>query len=482
LAVLLVLDIGSSSVRSSLWDERAEPVDEAAKLPYQRRTAPDGTAQVDADALLDLTAQAIDAALEGGHEVSAVAMSTMWHCLLGLDTEGRPATPVYTWADRRAAHAAARLRERLDERAVHARTGCPLHSSYWPAKLAWLHGASPEATRRVRTWVSPGEYVHRRLFGDAPVSTSMASATGLLDQHQCRWDPELASAVGAAGALPEIDDAPLRGLREEWARRWPSLRDVPWFPPVGDGACSNVGTGCVTHDRAALMVGTSGALRVMWAVDDVRIPPGLWCYRADARRVVMGGALSDGGSVVAWLRRLTRLPPEEETEREIAAMEPDAHGLTVLPLLSGERGPGWADEASATIAGLSLATDPLQLLRASLEAVALRFALIDELLKEALPEERHVIATGGGLVASPAWTQIMADALGRPVTASAVEEGSSRGAALLALEALGTIDSLEAVEVPLGETFEPDPRHTAAYKRALARQRELYEATIEIMR
>ena len=132
-------------MRSSLWDERAEPMGEATKLPYQRRTAPDGTAQVDADALLELTAQAIDAAVRGGHEISAVAMSTMWHCLLGLDEQGRPATPVYTWADRRAAHAAARLRERLDERAVHARTGCPLHSSYWPAKLAWLHGSSPEA-------------------------------------------------------------------------------------------------------------------------------------------------------------------------------------------------------------------------------------------------------------------------------------------------------------------------------------------------
>ena len=452
---------------------------EAAKLAYQRRTAPDGTAQVDADALLDLTAQAIDAALAMGHDVSAVAMSTMWHCLLGLAADGTPATPVYTWADRRAADAATELRERLDERAVHARTGCPLHSSYWPAKLAWLHASAPSAVARVRAWVSPGEYIQRRLFGDAPVGTSMASATGLLDQHRRHWDREVAEAVGAADALPAIDDTPLRGLRDEWARRWPSLRDVPWFPAVGDGACSNVGTGCVTHDRAALMVGTSGAMRVMWAADDVPIPPGLWCYRADARHVLMGGSLSDGGSVVAWLRRLTRLPSPAEAEREIAAMAPDAHGLTVLPLLSGERGPGWADEASAAVAGLSLATEPIHLLRASLEAVALRFALIDELLMDALPEERHVIATGGGLVASPAWTQIMADALGRPVTASAVREGSSRGAALLALEALGEIDSLEAADVPLGETFEPDARHTAVYRRALARQRDLYDATVE---
>jgi len=114
-----------------------------------------------------------------------------------------------------------------------------------------------------------------------------------------------------------------------------------------------------------------------------------------------------------------------------------------------------------------------------MEAVALRFALTDRLLDGALPGERRVIGTGGGLVASPAWTQIIADALGHPVTASAVEEASSRGAALLALEASGQIEALEAIEAPEGETFEPDSAATEVYGRALERQRSLYEATVD---
>ena len=186
---------------------------------------------------------------------------------------------------------------------------------------------------------------------------------------------------------------------------------------------------------------------------------------------MIGGSLSDGGSVVAWLQRLTRLPEDlAEAERAIAAMAPDAHGLTVLPLLSGERGPGWSDAAGATIAGLTPATEPLDLLRAGLEAVALRFRLIELELSEALPGERDVVGTGGGLVNSPAWTQIMADALGRPVALSEVDEGSSRGAALLALEALGHLERAEEVDAPLGETFEPDPDRTEAYRGALERQ------------
>jgi gluconokinase len=462
-------------VRASLWNADGSSRDEAAQLPHQARSAPDGTSELDPEALLERVVQAIDAAMESGPEVEAVATSTLWHALLGLGGDERPLTPIYSWADRRAAAAAARLRGELDEDAVHERTGCRLHSSYWPAKLAWLRESDRERFDRVRHWVSPGDYIQRRLLGDAATSISMASGTGLLDQRSCRWDAELAR--GIEDRLAPIDDAPRSGLEPEWAKRWPALPDVPWFPAWGDGACSNLGSGCGGPDRAALMVGTSGALRVLWRTEEVpELPRGLWRYRADAHRVVIGGSLSDGGSVVAWLRRLARLPELGEAERAIAAMAPDAHGLTFLPLLSGERGPGWSDAAGATIAGLTPATEPLDLLRAGLEAVALRFRLIDLELSRALPGERAVVGTGGGLVNSPAWTQIMADALARAVTLSKVEEGSSRGAALLALEALGHIERAEDVEAPLGETFAPDRGRAAAYEAALERQRALYDA------
>ena len=46
------------------------------------------------------------------------------------------------------AGAATELRGRLDEEAVHRRTGCVLHSSYLPAKLLWLSREDPDAFRR----------------------------------------------------------------------------------------------------------------------------------------------------------------------------------------------------------------------------------------------------------------------------------------------------------------------------------------------
>ena len=479
---VLSIDVGSSSVRAALHDASGDAVDGSeAQLDHEFDQTAEGGATTDADGLLDLVARAVDGALARGGDarISCVAAGTFWHSVLGVDRDGRPTTPILTWADRRAAGAAGELRERLDEEEIHRRTGAPLHSSYWPAKLLWLKDADPDAFDRTERWLSPADYFYARLFGGPPtIGTSMASATGLYDQNRNRWDaPTLAALPADEAQLPALSDEPRTGLLEEWARRWPALREVPWFQAVGDGACSNVGSGCTGSDRLALMVGTSGAMRVLWKAEEVEVPPGPWCYRADRERFVMGGALSDGGNLVGWLRETLRLPDPDETEKLLARMEPDSHGLTFLPILNGERGPAWADRANGTISGLAMSNTPVEILRAAMEAVAYRFALIAEMLEVASPGDKQVIATGGGLLGSPTWTRIMADALGRPVTVSGVQEASARGATLLALEALGG-PGIEQRETPLDETFEPDPEAHEIYREALARQRRLYDAVL----
>jgi gluconokinase len=481
---VLALDLGSSSVRAGLVAADGSTPAAGARRPYKLDTGGDGRSQADPDALVDLAASAIDEALAErprDFEIAGVGMSALWHSVLGVDRFGQATTPALTWADSRAADEARELRARLDERALHRRTGCVLHSSYLPAKLRWLARTQPDVVKSTAGWVSPGEYLLMRFCGVAQVSTSMASGTGLLDVHRGTWDEEALRAAGIdADQLAELSDEPLAGLQGEWAQRWPALARLPWFPAMGDGACSNLGCGAVGPERAALMVGTSGALRVAWRGDRADVPEGLWCYHAGGGRLLMGGALSNGGNVVRWLRETLRLPGDDldAAEAEIAAMAPLSTGLTVLPLLAGERGPTYADDAHGAIAGLSLSTTPAQLLRATLEGIALRFALVADRLEDALPGIEEVLATGGGMRASAAWRQIMADALGRPVTESRVQEASTRGAALLALESIGEIEAVEAVGAPTGETVEPDPGRHAAYREAIDRQAALYEATV----
>jgi len=490
---VLALDVGTSSSRASLYDAAGERIPEVeAQIAYAPRTTADGGAELDPEALFEDLARAIDQVVAGSRAVRqgeargrviAVSASTFWHSLMGVDADGRALTPIYLWMDARSRDDAVALQHAFDQQAVHDRTGCLLHWSYWPAKLRWLRRTHPEVWGQVKRWMSFAEYAHQRLTGQATISVSMASGTGLYDQHRCDWDPELLNAVGVErsqlGRLVSLrgDDSK---LERSYAERWPELARQPWFPAVGDGAASNLGAGCATRDRFAVMIGTSAAERVVWRPSGrFSIPRQVWCYRVDEERVVMGGAMNDGGSLIEWLEQTLQLGSLSAAEVEAGRLEPDAHGLTILPLWGGERSPGWAPDARGAIVGLRLHHRPADILRAALEAIAYRFGEIDNGLREVVPESTEVVATGGALLHAPVWLQIMADVLGRPVTASAEPQASSRGVALLAFEALDRLERpIEAVVPQAQAIYQPLAGHAERYRAAAARQRRLYEVLI----
>jgi gluconokinase len=484
---VLAADVGSSSVRAALFDARGREVEGAsAQIVRDFRTSADGGAEESPEALLADAERALDAAHAKvaalAVEVGAVAVSCFWHSLVGVDRAGGAVTPVYGWADTRAVREVGRLRGQFDERAAHARTGCRFHTAYWPAKLLWLRAARPEIFGRVARWMSFGEFATERWCGGpAQASVSMASGTGLFDVRRLAWDEELLAGLGlSAGQLPPVaSDDHVFKLTNEYAARWPALAGLPLFAPVGDGAANNVGAGCVTRGRVALMVGTSAAMRVMFEGEPPKdLPPALWCYRADSRRVIVGGALSDGGGLHEWMRETLRLAADAaEVEAELSAIGPDSHGLTVLPYWAGERSTGWDARARGAILGLRASTRPVEILRAAMEAVALRLAAIADTLEEFAPGA-EVHASGGALRSSRVWTQIVADALGRAVLRSRAREASCRGAALLALERLGALKSLTDAPAPTYETFAPEWGAHARYREALARQEQLYNSVL----
>jgi gluconokinase len=477
--MVIAIDIGTSSARAAVYDHAGRPVSgRSHRVPYEATVTADGGAEHDPGAVLGAVVECLDAVLgRGVPDVAGVGVCTFWHGLLGFDVAGRPVTPVYLWADTRSAEDAGVLRSALDEEALHARTGCYLHVSYWPAKLRWLARERVEEVARVARWGSIGELLELTFFGEASTSVSMASGTGLFDQDHMTWDAEALAAAGLdPGQLfPLVDRGDARrGLLAPWSTRWPALRTAAWFPALGDGAASNVGSGCVDPRRIALNVGTSAAMRVIGT--SVRVAPrGLWRYRLDRTTAMVGGATSEGGNVYAWCRDTLRLPPETDVAAELARAEPGTHGLTALPFLAGERAPGWRPASRGAITGLGLDTTALDILRVMLEAVALRLALVYELLAPCAATPHEIVASGGALERLPSWAQMIADAIGQPLTQLGDAEATARGTALCALESLGLISRLDSGPLPSGATLSPDPARHARHRAALARQRDLHE-------
>jgi gluconokinase len=478
--LVLSIDVGTSGVRVALFDEGGNEIPDGQAR--SRRASPplSDFGELDADAIvaevIDITDQLFAATVRSVGKIELIAISTFWHSLIGVDDDGRASTPLLTWADTRGAEQVTFLRRDYDETELHQRTGCRFHPSYWPAKLLWLKQERADQFAATRQWLGFAEYLCRRLFGVTTCSVSMASATGIFNQRVCDWDWDFASALGIpAETLPEISDNRMARLLDAFANRWPALAEARLAAVIGDGAANNIGGGCSSRDKLALMVGTSGAMRVVF-VDEppADLAPALWSYRVNRTRIVVGGALSDGGGLFRWLTETMNVDSSlENLQKELADLEPDAHGLTVLPFWSGERSTGWSASARGGILGLRQQTSPVEIIRASLEAIAYRFALIARALESVAPAA-SVIATGNALRSSPVWLQIIADVLGRPVMFGGSPEASIRGAALLALEAVGKIGNIEDVAVSIDEVFEPNLERHARYQQGLERQEELY--------
>ena len=485
--LLLAIDIGSSGVRAALYNDRGDLLPRTLVKQERSFTAiEDGGSELDADEEFGRVVEVIDAvlaraaALKG--EITNVATSCFWHSLLGTDAKGRPSTRVFGWADTRGRKHVESLRKRFDETAVHDRTGARFHAGYWPAKLLRLKNDAPSVYSRTARWLSFSDHVASKLFGEYRTSVSMASATGIFDIRKLSWDVTLLRYLGLSQAqLPPLaaSDGETFTLIRKYRTRWPRLAGAKWSLAVGDGAANNIGSGCVKPGHAALMIGTSGAMRVVYKGEPPRaIPPGLWCYRIDRRRVIIGGAISDGGGLYQWMTENLRFGDGRSIEKEIANRRPDGHGLTFLPFLSGERSTGYHGSATGGVLGLKSSTDAIDIVQAALESVAYRFAEVFEQLNS-LVKIRRVTASGGALQRSRVWTQILADVLGHDITLANPTEASLRGAVLLTLESVGKIDNIEDLGSTPGSLFAPDKLASKSYASARNRHRALYEKLVK---
>lgn len=464
---VLAIDLGTSSVRALVFDQEGRAVPEAlARRPSGLRVADDGTAELDPDGVVEVLGACLDALADQGNldGVETVALSCAWHTVLAVDPRGRPLSAALTWADTRAAALAGELAARADPARLHAETGAPLHVTFWTVKLPWLArqlGAVPAA------YLGIAEYLAARLLDDAGASLSMASGTGLLDLGTMDWNER---ALGLAGvgpaALPVLHEPGWTGrLTGAAARRWPALAAARWHPAWGDGAASNVGAGCVTPAFANVNIGTSAAVRTVHDAPGAPLPGALWRYRVDEERVITGAAYSGGGNLWNWARDVLALPDGDAAEAALGKVPAGSGGITVLPYHAGARAPLHLPAGSGAVLGLSLASTAVEIVAASLEAVC--FGLADGLedLEATLPGPPAVVASGGGLTASPWWQRTLANVLGRPVQFSDEAEASARGAALLALGA--------TIEPATTHVVRPDPAAVEAEQAARAAYHDL---------
>jgi len=487
------VDIGTTSTKAVAFDRRGQTLaDEDREYPLRspRRGRAEQNPEEILNALLDCLSAVVSTLNKRGIRVGCVSFSAAMHSLMALDGEGRPLTPSIIWADNRASVQARRIREEMDGLAIHRRTGTPIHPMSPLAKLLWFREEDPDTFEAADRWVSVKEYVLSRLFGEFVVDHSIASATGLFNLENLDWDE---GALHIAGVSPEKLSRPvpttrvMDGLLPEYAEKLGLERDTPFVVGANDGALANLGVGAVDPGMVAVSIGTSGAVRSIVRRPEFEEQGRLFCYALDEGAWVIGGPINNGGIALRWLRDevFPELADTAEKEGrdpydlmgEMAGKTPaGSDGLIFLPYLTGERAPQWNAATRATFFGLTLQHGRGHMIRAVMEGVAFQLYAVVRVLGEVAGEPKEMRATGG-FAHSALWRQMLADVVGREILFPEGVEGSSLGAAILGMKAIGEIESLEAAGglVGISHRHQPDTANSKVYARLMEIFVRLYE-------
>lgn len=571
--VILAIDVGSSSVRCSAYRYEYTFTENAnhkraihtiavpgCSSSIQRQGVEPTTGTIRTKDLLNAIDTAVDEVLSKlsdqfeetkpwvSFRVDAVGFSTFVMNLVPIDDHGDLIENIsisYACNASEVNSECQTLRHELGPNALdslYQATGAPLHSAYALPQMRVLY--RDNYIQSIHKWQSIASYCLSQWTSrkGLPISYSEASWTGLLNVHTCRYEesaiallppncrqslPDLADFTDYISGIPQYDMQTTSILNPYWTK-WPQLRDTKFFLGIGDGACANIGSKCTSLSRIAVTVGTSAAARMClrqevssscnYSFFSIPKCKGLFCYRIDKNHLLLGGALTDGGSIVEWVSSFLNLDKDAFAEclGEIQVLVEAECGdetlkgsrdLVLAPFLSGERSTGFRDGAAGAVLGLTRGTTPAQFLKSCLEGVSLRLKAVLDLLLDVLRESNNpiaedneiatskegdvfsnpglplIVASGKAMEINHLWRQMIADSSGLSVVLDEdTNEGTSRGVArLVAIGLVGetkegpikTISSNCRTELSVLEDYEeelnpfltskPRPTATAVY-------------------
>lgn len=417
-----------------------------------------------------------------GHSLGAVPVDCQGSLL-------RSSTPI--WSDSRASEQAQRFFEAVPEEIWYGITGngfpAPLYTVF---KAMWYRQHEPEMFGRLARLLGTKDTINYRLTGVMCTDYSYASGSGVYDLEGWGYSLRLLDASGLPGWIfPEIvpSSEVIGGLLPEPAQALGLPEGTPVVAGGVDNACMALGARCLGEGRVYNSQGSSSWIAVSSArpLLDERTRPFVFTHVVPGLFTSAIGVFSTGSSL-RWvgdvlcpdLRRQAELEGRSAYElmTELAATSPPgANGLLFHPNLAGGSSIDPSPSLRGAFLGLDLRHSRADLVRATLEGIALQQRLALDVLRALAPAEarpgleREMLVVGGGS-RSAVWRQIHADVYNlKIIKTNTDQDAAALGAAALAAVGCGLWSGFERLEClhQVEAIAEPIPENVAKYERLL---------------
>lgn len=465
--VVLAIDQGTSGTTCLLVDVDSCSVVRRSHREVSVSYPEPGWVEQDAEALLASVIDAAGEVLAGGAAPAAIGLTNQRETVVVADRRSlEPLAPAIVWQCRRTAPLCERHRAAGHEPEIRRRTGLLLDPYFTATKIEWLLREYPEVAARAATGdavaLTIDAWLVARLSGGATVTTdpSNASRTLLYDLRRGSFDSDLCALFGIPPTmLPEIrDSAGPVGVTD------PSIfhgRAIAIAGVAGDQQAALFGQACLRSGMAKNTYGTGSF--VLMTVGPQPLDPGHGLLSTVAWRLrgrdtfALEGSIFVTGAALRWLRDQLGLIADVGEAGPLFDSVPDSGGCHFVPALVGLGAPFWDPAARGALLGLTPSVTRAHVVRAVVEAMALRTRDVVEAMEAAGAPALAELRVDGGASVMDGLCQFQSDLLGIPVARASSPETTGLGAAMLAAVGQGLADGPGTVAARwvAGRRFEP---------------------------
>jgi glycerol kinase len=444
--LILAIDQGTTNTKAVLVDASGKVVAKAS-APLTSHYPRPGWAEQSADALWKSVQSVISEIFAGNHGVIAgIAISNQRETLVVWDAQtGEPLAPAILWQCRRTAADCQALIDAGHDVSVSDVTGLSINALFPASKLGWVMdnvaSARDLAERgRLRAGTVDSWLLFKMTGGQVfATDHSNASRTMLFDTAKLEWSPDLCSLFNVpVSALPQALPSNSRfGETAAGATVLPA--GTPVLAMMGDSHAALYGHGVRTPGLVKATYGTGSSLMTL---TEGRVLSGhglsstiAW---SDDRGVAyaLEGNITVSAQAIAFAATMLGLDGPAALSA-LAQTVPDSGKVVFVPALAGLGAPHWTDSATGTISGMTHATTPAHIGRATMEAVALQIADVFEAMQQDVGLALSGLMADGGASTNDFLMQLQADILDRPVLRGDQPEVGALGAAAMAFCSLG---------------------------------------------
>lgn len=446
---IISLDSGTTSNRAVVFDQELR-IKGIAQQEFQQIYPKPGWVEHDPNEIWESQLKVLKEVFNNNSitekEVAAIGITNQRETTIIWDrSTGKPVFNAIVWQDRRTADYCEKLKSNGYIDTIKRKTGLVIDAYFSGTKIKWIldnvDGVRKRAEKgelafgTVETWL-----VWNLTKGKLHITdVSNASRTMLFNINLLEWDKDLLEILDIpASLLPEVVDSSMI-----YGEVDPEIisGNIPISGMAGDQQASLFGQLCFEKGMVKNTYGT-GCFVMMNTGDQPELSSEkllstiAWKI-GDSIQYATEGSIFIGGALVQWLRDNLKLVNSASEIESLAGEVDDNGGVVVVPAFAGLGSPHWDQFARGTIFGITRATSPAHIARATLEAIALQVKdVIEVMVKVSGAEIKHLKVDGGASV-NNLLMQIQSDLIQNEVIRPKVTETTALGASLLAGLAVG---------------------------------------------